>query len=200
MVRVSKRGPLGKDGVQREAIEALQNLHDLDALDACRLVRHDVVKVLSSLRSDAAMPEAQAIRHLLLIAVQRVYVALKEAPGNTRSCEFLEELVNGLSMTEIAKKLGISRTNLYKVDRAKNFRLIGKTIQLLFETLENSCELVRNPGKLHNTGLCDGCLTTVCLVSQIDQLPRGSESHLGVVPQAGFEPATRCLEGSRSVH
>ena len=134
MVRVSKRGPLGKDGVQREAIEALQNLHDLDALDACRLVRHDVVKVLSSLRSDAAMPEAQAIRHLLLIAVQRVYVALKEAPGNTRSCEFLEELVNGLSMTEIAKKLGISRTNLYKVDRAKNFRLIGKTIQLLFET------------------------------------------------------------------
>ena len=49
--------------------------------------------------------------------------------------------------------------------------------------------------------------TVICLVERCGQLILGpvirhslpTALNLLVVPQAGFEPATRCLEGSRSI-
>ena len=56
------------------------------------------------------MPEAMALRRLLIENLQGVVLARNAIPGMEKHCLFLNEYVQGKSVTAIAELLGITRS------------------------------------------------------------------------------------------
>lgn len=91
----------------RQLVRAFGHLHDLDRLDESPLVALEIVQ--ESMNRLSPMPEAQALRALLVEAATRAAHHASEVPTQEPLRHFLEQYLKGKSVTEIAAELGVSR-------------------------------------------------------------------------------------------
>ncbi len=152
---VAKRGR--KSGEQRgvEVVASLRHLHDLDWLDECSLARHQAVKKV--VNPTCLMAEGQALRKLLLWAVDQTISGLEGIPGYEGVVAFLEGYKRGESVSRIARRMKIRRENLFRTHRPKAFMLVTRNFLELLAKIENSEELAVNyPEWWDNKGCRDG--------------------------------------------
>lgn len=71
------------------------------------------------------MPEAQALRSLLMEVARQVVQDLATMPDKSGVRVFLERYLEGKNLTEIARELGVSREWVARSYRREAFRLAG---------------------------------------------------------------------------
>ncbi len=102
-----KRGRKPKIPLLQHVHEAYMHLHDLDWLDDVGLV--DMEAVQERVNPRHPMPEAQALRELLVEAAQEVMKHMDSVPGYAPMKTFLNGHLRGKSVSEIAQELGVTR-------------------------------------------------------------------------------------------
>jgi DNA-directed RNA polymerase specialized sigma24 family protein len=103
--------------------QAYVHLHDLDWLQECDLAR--LPEVQQSIQRHQTMPEAQALRGLLIAAARQVIGDMGEVPGKQGLAAFLKGYLAGRSVAEIAQELGVSREWCSRKYRREALRLAG---------------------------------------------------------------------------
>ena len=91
----------------RQFVQAYEHLHDLDWLDRSPLVEIEAVR--DRMNHLAPMPEAQALRGLLLDGARLAARHAGDLPFHAPLRLFLERYVEGKRITEIASEIGVSR-------------------------------------------------------------------------------------------
>ena len=102
-----KRGRPPKTPLMELVQQAYTHIHDLDWLQECDLARSP--EVLEKVQPEQMMPEAQALRGLLISAALQVVVDMGPVPGKEGMAAFLQGYLAGKSVADIAKELGVSR-------------------------------------------------------------------------------------------
>ena len=103
--------------------QAYTHLHDLDWLQECDLARSP--EVLEKVQPEQMMPEAQALRGLLIAAAHQVVEEIGPVPGKEGIASFLEGYLAGKSVADVAKELGVSREWCSRNYRREALRLAG---------------------------------------------------------------------------
>lgn len=107
-----------------QVIEAYRHLDDLDWLDASPLARTRAVR--EQAMPLAPMPEAQALRRLLVDAARRAAEHTAEIPSHEPLGVFLRSYVAGKRVAEIAEELGVSREWCSRAYRKRALGLAGR--------------------------------------------------------------------------
>jgi len=102
-----KRGRKPKMPLMKEVELAYGHLHDLDWLQECGLTNLPSVQKQSHHHN--FMPEAQALRVLLIEAAQQVIQETVKIPGMESETAFLKSYLAGKKVSEIARELGVTR-------------------------------------------------------------------------------------------
>ena len=103
--------------------QAYTHLHDLDWLQECDLAR--LPEVREKVQPNRMMPEAQALRSLLIAAASQVIEDVNQIPGKEGVAGFLNGCLAGKSVAEIAEELGVSREWCSRNYRREAIRLAG---------------------------------------------------------------------------
>jgi DNA-directed RNA polymerase specialized sigma24 family protein len=80
------------------------------------------------------MPEAQALRTLLTDAAKQVAQDIADMPSKAGVKLFLERYLDGKTVTEIARELGVSREWCSRAFRKEAFTLAGAQFMRLVST------------------------------------------------------------------
>lgn len=131
---MAKRGRKSEEQREAEVLEALRHLHDLDWLHECSLASRPALEKLTN--TACVMAEGQALRKLLLSAIEQTINILKGIPGYEGVVAFLEGYQQGASVTRIARDLGVRRENVFRTHRPKAFRLVARNFLKLLSNLE----------------------------------------------------------------
>ena len=122
--RAVKRGRKPKTPLLKQVEEAYTHLHDLDWLHECRLA--ELPEVRERIDPRHTIPEAQALRSLLLEAARQVIAAVGSVPDKSGVTVFLERYLEGKPVTEIARELGVSREWVSRAYRREALALCGR--------------------------------------------------------------------------
>ena len=114
----------GEAAMLGQVLEAYRHLDDLDWLDASPLARIDAVRAYAM--PTAPLPEAQALRRLLVDAARRAADHAAEIPAHAPLRVFLQRYVDGRRVTEIADELGVSREWCSRAYRKRALSLAGR--------------------------------------------------------------------------
>ena len=104
--------------------EAYSHLHDLDWLQECQLA--NLPEVRDRIDPGRTIPEAQALRGLMLEAARQVIDDMGAVPDKSGVTAFLERYLVGKSVTEIAQELGVSREWVSRAYRKEALGLCGR--------------------------------------------------------------------------
>ena len=118
-----RRGRRPKTPLMDQVEQALVHLHDLDWLQECDLAR--LPEVLEQAQPHQTMPEAQALRDLLIAAARQVVRDMRQIPGKEGVAAFLKGYLAGRPVAEIAQELGVSREWCSRNYRREALRLAG---------------------------------------------------------------------------
>ena len=118
-----KRGRKPKMPLMKEVELAYGHLHNLDWLQECSLTNLPFVKERSHHHN--FMPEAQALRGLLIEAAKQVTQDIAKIPGMENETAFLKGYLAGKKVSEMAKELGVTREWCSRGYRREAFRLAG---------------------------------------------------------------------------
>ena len=102
-----RRGRPPKTPLMEQAQQAYTHLHDLDWLQGCELA--GLPEVQEKAQPHHTMPEAQALRNLLIEAAHQVALDMGQIPGKEGVAAFLTGYLAGKSVAEIAQELGVRR-------------------------------------------------------------------------------------------
>jgi hypothetical protein len=119
-----KRGRKPKLPLMREVELSYGHLHDLDWLQECSLTKLPAVQERTF--KYGFMPEAQALRELLIEAAKQVIQDIAKIPGMERIATFLEGYLAGKSVSQMAKEFGVSRAWCSRGYRKEAFRLAAE--------------------------------------------------------------------------
>ena len=122
-IRVMSRRSRPDAALLQHVLEAYGHLHDLDWLQDSRLTGLEAVRERTN--PLAPMPEAQALRGLLVDAAQRAADHAREVPLQAPLHLFLTRYVEGKRVTEIAGELGVSREWCSRAYRKQALKLTG---------------------------------------------------------------------------
>ena len=129
-----KRGRPQKTTLMDRVGQAYVHLHDLDWLQECDLAR--LPEVQEIVEPNRMMPEAQALRSLLIVAADQVIEDLNPVPGSEGVVAFLTGYLAGRSVAEIAQEIGVSREWCSRNFRREALRQAG--VQFVrYVSLEN---------------------------------------------------------------
>lgn len=109
--------------LMKEVELAYVHLHDLDWLQECPLA--GLPGVQEQVQPQQFMPNAQALRGLLIQAAQQVIQDIEKVPNLAGVRIFLERYLEGKKIAEIARELGVSREWCSRSYRKEAFRLAG---------------------------------------------------------------------------
>jgi hypothetical protein len=109
--------------MMKEVQLAYGHLHNLDWLQESSLTRLPLVQERK--HGHNFMPEAQALRELLIEAAQQVGQDIAKIPGMEKETAFLKGYLGGKKVVEIAKELGVTREWCSRGYRKEAFRLAG---------------------------------------------------------------------------
>ena len=118
-----RRGRKPKTPLMKQVQEAYIRLHDLDWLQESELAK--LPEVQERLNPMQVMPEAQALRELLLEAVRQIIQDISTIPDKFGVKTFLEGYLEGKLIIEIAEELGVSREWASRAYRREAFNLAG---------------------------------------------------------------------------
>ena len=118
-----RRGRPPKTPLMEQVEQAYTQLHDLDWLQECDLAR--LPAVVDQVQPNQMMPEAQALRSLLIAASNQVIEGIGALPGKEGVTAFLRGYLAGKSVAEIAQELGVSREWCSRNYRREALRLAG---------------------------------------------------------------------------
>jgi hypothetical protein len=118
-----KRGRKPKLPLMKEVELAYGHLHNLDWLQECGLTSIPPIHERSNRYN--FMPEAQAVRELLIEAANQVTQDIAKIPGMENETAFLKGYLAGTKVSEIAKELGVTREWCSRGYRKEAFRLAG---------------------------------------------------------------------------
>jgi hypothetical protein len=118
-----KRGRKPKMPLMKEIELAYGHLHNLDWLQESSLA--NLPSVHERTHRHNFMPEAQALRELLIEAAQQVIQDITKIPGMESETAFLKGYLAGKKVSEIAKELGVTREWCSRGYRKEAFRLAG---------------------------------------------------------------------------
>ena len=102
---------------------AYTHFHDLDWLEECDPAR--LQEVQENVEPNRIMPEAQALRRLLIAAASQVIENVKNVPGKQGVAAFLNGYLAGRSVAKMAQGLGVSREWCSRNYRKEALRLAG---------------------------------------------------------------------------
>ena len=120
---VKKRGRKPKMPLMTEVELAYGHLHNLDWLQECGLANLPAVQERTPRHN--FMPEAQALRELLIEAAKQVTQDIAKIPGMENETAFLKGYLAGKKVSEMAKELGVTREWCSRGYRREAFRLAG---------------------------------------------------------------------------
>ena len=116
-----RRGRPPKTPLMEQVEQAYTHLNDLDALQESALTRLDAVQ--ERIQPRQAMPEAQALRSLLMEAAQEIIKDMGHIPGKEGLGVFLERWLEGKQVSEIAQELRVTRETCSRNYRREGLRL-----------------------------------------------------------------------------
>ena len=116
-----RRGRKPRTPVMKQVEQAYVHLHDLDWLQDSDLAQ--LPEVQERLNPMQVMPEAQALRELLMQAATQVVKDMASVPDKAGVRAFLEGYLRGKSVTEVAEELGVSREWASRAYRREAFGL-----------------------------------------------------------------------------
>ena len=97
--------------VYKIAAAAHAHLHDLDWLQGCELV--SLPEVQERINPRHTMPEARALRSLIVEAAPQVVPGIGDVPDMVSMKVLLERYLQGKKMAEVAEELGVSHRENY---------------------------------------------------------------------------------------
>lgn len=103
--------------------QAYEHIHDLDWLDESPLIELEAVAERANPLN--AMPQAQALRGLLVESAQRLARQMADVPDRAPLKVFLERYLEGKRIAEIAEELGVSREWCSRTYRKRALELAG---------------------------------------------------------------------------
>ena len=118
-----RRGRRPKVPLMKEVESAYGRLHDLDWLQECSLAGLPEVRQLAQPRQ--FMPEAQALRGLLIQAARQVIEDIETVPSLAGVRLFLVKYLEGRRVSEVDRELGVSREWCSRHYRKEAFRMAG---------------------------------------------------------------------------
>lgn len=107
-----------------EIEQAYVHLHDMDWLQESNLAR--LPEVTRHVNLKQAMPHAQALRALLTTAAHKVVKDMNATPDKSKAALFLRRYIEGKSVTEIAREMGVRREWVSRSYRGEAFKLAGE--------------------------------------------------------------------------
>ena len=122
-IRATSRRSRPDAALLQHVLEAYGHLHDLDWLQDSPLTGLEAVRERTN--PLAPMPEAQALRGLLVDAAQRAAAHARDIPLQAPLHLFLTRYVEGKRVTEIAGELGVSREWCSRAYRKQALKLTG---------------------------------------------------------------------------
>ena len=118
-----RRGRPPKTPLMEQVEQAYTHVHDLDWLQECALARSP--EVLERMQPSQMMPEAQALRGLLIASARQVIDEMGPVPGKEGVATFLKGYLAGKSVAAIAQELGVTREWCSRNYRREALRLAG---------------------------------------------------------------------------
>ena len=109
--------------LMEEVTQAYAHLHDLDWLQESQLT--NLPEARRKVQPQQFMPEAQALRGLLMEAASRVFQDIEKVPGMKGVRVFIERYAQGKRVSEIPQELGVSREWCSRSYKKEAFRLAG---------------------------------------------------------------------------
>jgi DNA-binding NarL/FixJ family response regulator len=122
-----KRGRKSSDEISHQVVEALKNLQELERLENSPLVQLRAVRQLAETNFRSSLfPGAFALRSMLLETTNALIDDLAEIPGYQRELRFLQLVIQGQTVTEISRGLGLSREHVARTVQPRAMRLMAK--------------------------------------------------------------------------
>lgn len=126
-IQPKKRGRKSGEELTYQVARALKYFQELERLEENPLCRLPVVQELAKAEyKDAALPTGFALRMLLIDATKIVIRDLGGLPAYQREIKFLKAYVNGCSVAEISRTLGLSREHVARKIQPRAIGLVAK--------------------------------------------------------------------------
>jgi len=120
-------GLIPEDRWQERIWYALRHLDDRSALNQSPLARLAYIQRLAETRyRGTILARGSALKEVLLGCVDRVLALTGEEQGLQTTCEFLRLVKEGLSLTAISERLGLSREHVSRVYRRRAVELVAQ--------------------------------------------------------------------------
>lgn len=111
---------------------ALRHLDDRSILNQSSLARLNYIKRLAESEFKGnALVRGLALKHALLTCVDKIIRELDGEPGLTKTCQFLQFIKQGYSITTISKSLGLSREHVTRHYKKKAVELVTQEFLLI---------------------------------------------------------------------
>ncbi len=130
-----RRGKRSRIPLTKQMEDAYAHLHDLDWLRDSGLTK--LSEVQERIDPMQTMPEARALRGVLMEAARQVLKDISDVPEKANTHYFLEEYLKGKSVAQIARELGVTRSWCSRAYRKEAFELAGAQFVKLI-SMENS--------------------------------------------------------------
>ena len=122
-----KRGRKSEEEIVRQVAHALKHMGDLEFLQESSLGKLSSVRELAvSEYRRTIFPLGFALRCLLSDAVDAVLYDLAQMPNYDRERKFLQGIVRGESVSEISRKLGLSREHVTRTIQPRALSLVAR--------------------------------------------------------------------------
>jgi hypothetical protein len=126
--RIGISGRVAGPEVWRARIwHALRHLDDRSILNQSPLARLSYIQRLAESQFQGnALVRGLALKHVLITCVDKIIAELNSEPGLRRTCEFLQLIKQGTSVTTASKSLGLSREHVTRTYKKKAVELVAQ--------------------------------------------------------------------------
>lgn len=126
-IQPKKRGRKSGVEIRHQVALALKHVQDLEYLDDSPLARLPAVRELAEGRfQEAALPTGFALRVLLIDSAKVVSRDFGDMSRYQREIKFLKAYVNGRSVAEISRDLGLSREHVTRTIQPRVIGLVSR--------------------------------------------------------------------------
>lgn len=122
-----KRGRRSGEEIVRQVADALKHMQELERLEESPLGKLGPVRELADKEHrHTIFPVGFALRSLLSHAVDAVLQDLEQIPNYARERRFLEGIIQGESVSEISRSIGLSREHVSRTIQPKALALVAR--------------------------------------------------------------------------
>lgn len=126
-VQHKKRGRKSGEEVLQQVAAAMKNIQELELLEESPLTRMPAVRRLAETKYQRSMfPVAFALRLILLESVNQMLEDLEDMPNYHRELKFLQGYIQGNSVADISRGLGLSREHVARTVQPRALNLVAR--------------------------------------------------------------------------